>query len=92
MGIEHIADEVHQSRVHQHPVVAFCSACGKEYFLSNLTFVQIKGRCSCSWHCCQAAEPGNRPHERHMAERPATAEDEKRAEAGEMADFREVMG
>lgn len=90
MNLRDIATEVHESRKHSNPMLAFCLSCGKRYFVSFLTFAQTKGSCSCSWHCCPTAEPGNKAHTRHIAIRHATDSDISDAEAGIIKDFRNI--
>lgn len=75
---------------HTTPVVAYCGACNRRYFVAFQTFTQTKGLCSCSWRCCATAHPGNASHPRHIRTRPATLGDIWDAEQGIIKDFREV--
>jgi hypothetical protein len=82
-----MADSVSQGHVHQTPQVAFCLACGKRYFVAHTTFTLIRGRCDCSWGCCEATRPVK--HDAHIAHRTASQADLADASTGVLRDFRE---
>lgn len=88
MNWKDLVTESHSSVVHDAPVVSYCRHCGTRYFIATSTFQQTYGRCSCSWSCCDAARPGNRPHGRHIAVRPARSQDFVDAQAGVIKDLR----
>jgi hypothetical protein len=45
----------------------YCTACGRGLMIVTGYYFKELKECSCSWHCCEAAEPGNRPHPVHRA-------------------------
>ena len=47
---------------------SWCKACGKklmDFKAGDLAFAIERGSCDCSWRCCRAAMPANKPHAPH---------------------------
>jgi hypothetical protein len=82
------AHSVHSSRVSKTPITAFCTKCGKAYFVSFQYFTHDRGACDCSWTCCKEAMPGNRDHGRHIGHRESTPQDLEQVALGTVRDFR----
>lgn len=73
--LEDLADEIHVSSVLEEDVELYCNACDETLMkipAGEHIFRQTKGLCSCSWECCATAQPGNKPHPRHLAHRLPT--------------------
>lgn len=70
-----MATEVSQSAIAAEDCELFCTACDTTLMLiprGALTFHSVRGGCSCSWHCCPAAEPENATHANHIDHRART--------------------
>lgn len=64
--------ESHRGSVAKAACELYCKACDRTLLThkaGDMQFTQTHGSCTCSWSCCDAAKPGNKPHGRHLAYR-----------------------
>lgn len=64
--------ESHTGRVEFADYELVCGACQKVLMplpAGSMIFSQTHGSCTCSWGCCDASRPTNRPHSRHLEHR-----------------------